>query len=86
MVGIISVIFTLTTLPLDISNSFIIQFGSYTSGTQSFPTTFTSFARMGASGEYSWGGVNNLITAITKTGFTAQRGDNYGTTYVAVGC
>lgn len=90
--------FTLSTITLDAGDDvnvddnigFIIlgkqQWGDIVDGTNTFTVAFTSFCKIANAGNYSWGGVDNIIRSIELTYFTATYSDNsYPFLYIAIG-
>ena len=68
------------------SNGLILQWGDIVDGTNTFTVAFTSFCKIANAGNYSWGGVDNIIRSIELTYFTATYTDNsYPFLYIAIG-
>lgn len=62
------------------------QWGDIVDGTNTFTVAFTSFCKIANAGNYSWGGVDNIIRSIELTYFTATYTDNsYPFLYIAIG-
>lgn len=73
------------------SNGFLLQFGSYNSGSATpinWPTTFSKvYMSIGyGSGNYSTGFYAHLLPhTLTTTGFSHYKTGNYNISYIAIG-
>ena len=73
-------------LQSDVNNKIIIQFGTYITGTNYLPISYTKFYAIASSGEYSWSGSDTYIYDTKLNQFMAKLSrQDWAHQYISIG-